>query len=1005
VNTNCIKINLEKEFELMLPSFNIQTGNEKVCGISFEIKGTVGIVAHPDCFKTYESNGSLLQFVKVRNMQYEMQYDKDIFRLNVCEHWQTMNIEAFVKTNASILEYGLRFFGNGEVVIRNIKITQDEFSDNSPIQGPPYVKWINSLNAHIKYEQDIKEFKSQRKTLPDHILPYMELTPQAIIDLVPDRRGLGSYSKEYMWDPRNPDVITDKTTGEAVDFIKDYPVSGYDEIEAPSGEILRYDYHKRPCQRSLKQIFTFVPSYPGPDEDDLRQYYDPEYEKIYLDKFMVSVRMECFYEAALILAEYFNTTGDMEAGIRAAIIFYKITKSIPDWPIFGRPDWNYHLEGFFPPDAYERWFAWIADSYNWYTPATGAHLNKLIKIYENIKNEQIWEQASVIVGQDARNATVQGILHIIRMSLKYDAYYRTDIWKYFHNTMGTQLKGLISAGLSIGSPEVIHYVINKAKSAFGYLFMADSMFPESVAYLHDVAGEINEALSVVEGYSDPQGYIALLDNNHISCFRPEDEIPNYKNVMYLCEHRMFYPDGSVMTIHDTWAESQYSQYHNGGRSNDCDKLNPNARKKSEPFLLPDFGHAIIGAGESENCAEAHIHYSGHYNHSHEDMLNFVLWAYGDELVSDIGYTHLGGYIYTSLSHNLVVVDGQNQNGSSRSGNLLNWFTPSDCSMVMQASASKCAYNQADQYRRAIIGIHLEDGENLFLDIFEVEGGSRHEWMANSCADYTQNAQISIEPYKKFDNLDEYGNALIPEKVKKLGSSVDKHLPNDKPGEKSQYYGAFRNVKVCRNNAPWNATITPAFPDGEDFLGAGGRAKSKTFKPGLRINWVAPTDGEVMLCDAPRHRYFKELTFLEDAMANWNKNVMPKVIVRRNGEALNSTFVALWEPFKENTFVDSYEKINGINDSQGIGVNIQAKNTKIKAFYRKNENADIITSGNISIDGEFLVIKEKTLSETEVKPVLISIPEKAFLLVKLMLSLQAGVTLPLLRVVRMMMVFI
>ncbi|WP_214630532.1 heparinase II/III domain-containing protein [Paenibacillus agaridevorans] len=967
MTTNVLGLTIENEAEWMLPAFELERWNEDVLGISFEIRGTPGIVVHPECFRAYKEDANPYQTVKVRNRQYDMLYDQNTSRVRVNDSWQTMYLEAFVKANMIRLEYVLKLFGTGEVAIRNIRTQRGGFPDHPVVQGAPYPQWINNLKAHTEYEREVGELKSERRELPSHILPYLELSPCSIYELVPDRRGLGKYAEHYGWDPRKPDILIDRTTGEPVRYEEEFPVSGYDEVIGPSGEKWIYPYHKRPWNKTLEEIFTFVPSYPGPDDDDLKRYYDPQFEKIYLDRFMVSTRMECFQEAARILAEYYHTTGDMEAGIRAAVILLKLARSVPHWPIFGKPDWNYHyILAFFDPDEYERWFAWIADTHFWQTPATGAHLKKMLAIFEPLKSPIIWKQVSELGFPQAREDVIDGILHIVRMSLRFDAYYRTDIWRYFHNTIGLQLNGLVMAALSIGCPEIIHYVIGKAKAAFGYLFMADGMFPESVSYLHDVAGDIDEALRHIRGYSDPLGYTSQLDDSHIEYFDPEHVLPGYKHIMYLCKQRMFYPDGSVMTIHDTWAESQYSQYHQVRISNEIPDKDLNRRNISEPFLLPDFGHAIIGSGEGTDCAEGHLHYSGHWNHSHEDMLNFTLWAHGDELVSDIGYSHLGGYIYTAAAHNLVVVDGNNQAFSSEGGNLLHWHSPDGRTMVMQAEAPHIAYPEARKYRRAVIGIPIAKGRSVFLDLFEVSGGNRHEWMANGCADYSQTAEMTLQPDRYLDNLDDNGISLNPEAGALSGEDFNWEglLPRDEPGGRSHYYGAFSNVSVYRDDTPWQITMTPAFPHGELFPGAGARAASAEPKPGLRLHWLAPAGGEVMLCEAPRHRYHRELANLQEATLNWNQNVMPKVIVRRDGSELDSTFVALWEPFQNETFVQSCERMDGIAGIDGEGVRIRTEDTVIQVLYRKSETSGPLVSGPISMDGSFLIIKEKTIAEAD-----------------------------------------
>ena len=97
-----------------------------------------------------------------------------------------------------------------------------------------------------------------------------------------------------------------------------------------------------------------------------------------------------------------------------------------------------------------------------------------------------------------------------------------------------------------------------------------------------------------------------------------------------------------MTVHDTWPISHGF----------------NGRTQTTSRIWPAFGHAILGRGSDDSQMEAHLDFSGSYGHAHADTLSFGLWAFGEELLSDIGYTHTyWGWAGSSLSHNLVVVDG------------------------------------------------------------------------------------------------------------------------------------------------------------------------------------------------------------------------------------------------------------------------------------------------------------------------------------------------------------
>ncbi len=239
--------------------------------------------------------------------------------------------------------------------------------------------------------------------------------------------------------------------------------------------------------------------------------------------------------------------------------------------------------------------------------------------------------------------------------------------------MAGELTMFIETGRALGCPELVHYAFKKIAAAYRYNFMADGMLPESTSYVEDMVGGIKRLLTAsAEGYSDPPGYTARINGRHIENFDPNREIPLFSKSLQVME-RLRFPDGSPTTMHDTWAASQSSVPKRD--------LSP-----VRPFLLPDFGHAILGSGKNPNAFEAHLHYSGYYNHGHQDALTFTLWAYGEELTADIGYDHQGAYKKSSVSHDLVAVNSKTQASADvHRGDLLAWFAPDDGCQIVQAA--------------------------------------------------------------------------------------------------------------------------------------------------------------------------------------------------------------------------------------------------------------------------------------------------------------------------------
>jgi hypothetical protein len=131
------------------------------------------------------------------------------------------------------------------------------------------------------------------------------------------------------------------------------------------------------------------------------------------------------------------------------------------------------------------------------------------------------------------------------------------------------------------------------------------------------------------------------------------------------------------------------------------------------------------------------------------------------------------------------------------------------------------------------------------------------------------------------------------------------------------------------------------------------------KPGLRLHMLAPQDGEPILCWTPRHRYFHELV-LESTpdiyWAWWNVNLMPKVVVRRQGTDLDSTFVAVWEPFQQTPSLTDAVLLPDIPERDGVGVRMRAPSTTATILYRRPESQATLKTDTLTTNGRFTTLR-------------------------------------------------
>ncbi|MEK6796962.1 MAG: heparinase II/III family protein [Spirochaetota bacterium] len=876
--------------------FPVSGADEDVYGITLDASGPIGSRLSPYRYVLRDKDGKTINDEYINGTRYpSLGGDAEIRRF-----------ELLIQKRSAELAVTLALDEGGPVTIKNVHCVRGGFPADPPVPEAPYVHWIRSLKADaaLAAKAPLMKFGSggarysertcftdvsdeEEAQLKTDVAPYRSLAVADLMKLVPDRRpfafSAGRFgSAPFIWTPAEPDVIRTKE-GAVFDFRTKYPVKGSETVTAPSGKSVTYEYCAVP-----------------PDDTIFKG------RRAYLDYFLTTSRINALCKAAQSMALLYRKNGDREYGIRSAAILWTLARAIPDWPVRGQMDWNSppsenHL---FPSDLY-RWFSFIytggSGTSEWYLPESGFS-TEFARWYDLIRDAPFWDDLPRQEG-NARAETENGLMHIARMMLMRDAYYRYSEFVIYHNLSGSAHQTYITLGRALGCPDLVHYGARKAFATIRKSFMADGVFPESTTYALDQMNRQKGAFDALIGHRDPAGY-RYADGKRFDDFTaPENEEPFYR-VAVDALNRQGYPDGGRLTIHDAWSRTGWLPRAYAPEMPE--------RNTVVPHLFPSFGHGITGLGEragSDMRMEAHLHYSGNYNHHHADMLGFILWAYGDELVNDIGYANPGKYAGTSAAHNLVVVDKSSQvREGIHAGGTLAWHAREGASQVIQADGSTAVYPQCPVYRRLLVLVPFGPGRNAVVDIFEVSGGTTHDWMANGCGDHPQSAETTLKNGRTIASLAPNGVPLLDPLP--FGSDSKSAQKYDAYGTEDRFYGAFRNVQIYANAAPWTMTFRDTGPVPKGTVWAGERAQSTDPKPGLRLHWIAPLDGEAMLCDAPSQRYRDTREKLSEATKAWPDILMKKVIVRRTGASLESVFTAVWEPFNGTPFLTGASPIAG-----------------------------------------------------------------------------------------------
>ncbi len=898
-------MNSEETLIFKLPSI---ASTETICGVSFKVRGERGSKLVPVQVLAKDGAGKKLSV-------FSFGKGGPFFERVLTGGWQDISYEFALRREASVIELTHRVDAENGVVFDALKLTPGGFPLNPPVKAAPYFDWINSLCCEPVFEMclsvDIAELNGC-----ENITRYLEYSPAELVAMVPAHRPFVSpsfpHDFELEWRISHPEDLFDRK-GNRVDYRLMYPVNGHDAAVNTSGKVSRYGFH-----------------------------ITAEGKKIYTEGLMDSARVLTLWRVAEATAGEYSRSGNEEYALRAAALIYGICSSARDWPRFGKEEWNAKEERFFLPDEYEYWFTWFGTGI-WYIPETGELLSFLSTVFSVVDNESVWRQLSECFDEDVRSVVTETILYFAVQSLKQDAFHRHDMWKFYHNTIGGQIRGFVAAGKVCGCPELIHYAINKAVQCLVHTFMPDGSFPESAGYMKVITGGIMRALSQVEGHSDPEGYVSRLGGVRYDEFCLLEHYPKLRMINHIMEELSF-PDGTEVSAHDSFAKTVYVT----GYWWEPETVSlPEHYSDPGRYLLPCFGHCSLGMGNEKQPTEAHLHFSGCYNHGHLDALNFCLWSRGEELVGDIGYTHLGGYGIGTLVHNLVLVDRFNQlSGDAGTLEIYGEFEGGTAAMA----DCRRVYPMVERYARGIVTLDLGEGRHIVVDVFDVRGGSSHEWMANGSLERRQDLLThGLERIGESDNLG--GGARFEQTVGlQTGSTMDPELPRETPGEQSVYLGAVYN---CRTFRAANAAKIDWIPRDEMDEGMAPFIIPASEASHLALHLPYAHRSEVTTCEMPRNRYYRELQNLTKAMESWNRNLMQKVILRRKGKDLESLFWAIWEPSQGESRISVSPFEEGIGKCEGVRIN--ADEVSVTVLYNRGVEAIGISDHGISTNARLVII--------------------------------------------------
>ena len=736
-------------------------------------------------------------------------------------------------------------------------------------------------------------------TLKKRVAPLLDMPDEKIAALVPARRPIGDTSLANMgpeyrgklgWTPRVPQHLS---IG-GMSFIPEerFTIPEVTKVTGPDGTEWEYEYAVNKAGK-----------------------------RVYVTSVRDAVARDWLMRAAKTLSTLYAATGDTAYARKAAVIVAQFAAVYPGYPIYGKTS-SKGKSMFFHKEPYPvhtgKWGSWY--------PVELKLIEPLVLAYDAIRSSGVIEDLSQAWKRDLRQEIeTDFLLDNCRLIQRYDKWHANTLAFRTHNVQPYKCRAMIAIGRTIERPELVHYAYSFVKEAIDRRIGLDGVFPESPSYHGQMIGNLGTALKYLEGYTDPTGYVDPLTKRRFDNVDPAVEFPTFAKATEFQRESAF-PDGRVLMVHDTWPR-QHAHFK---------------RTHTTSRIWPVFGHAVLGRGRDAAQMEAHLNYGPDFGHGHQDTLNLILWACGEELLSDVGYTYTyRGWARGALAHNLVVVDGMNQETGGFSvintphdtvgGRITCWAPIKDGFGVIEAEDVK-SYPQCSTYRRTIMLVEDNETNAFVVDVFDVIGGSQHDFLAHGSADKDQRLTFD-KPLTSFaDSLAADGKIKLPTPTRAYYGTSDVGKDFDKYGVLSQYWGNIRHVRQTQGPGPWQGTFSGSAPTDAR----------------LRMHLLAPIDCELYAGEAPSIRRAEEDT---SKIENY---MMPILTARRRGTNLTSRYVVVWEPYQPEPWLHDVRLGHASGD--GIVVEARTDNARYRVFWSPAD-AEGLAHDGAQFSGRFACLRE------------------------------------------------
>ena len=686
------------------------------------------------------------------------------------------------------------------------------------------------------------------------------------------------------WDPFNPDVITDKNTGDVF----------------PSAEF----------PNNYSETFTNLRG----NAIQVLSYKDSSGKVYYFNAFVDHQKKIWLYKQVRYLSELYYLTGREDYARRVALILYEWSKYNPEylnlnhnateWIHSQKRGWDDNgnpLYGTKPYGHYEkrndgRWMTEINDD--------------LLRAYDLTYFSEAYEA----LGEDARKSMEDNLL-ANRADFVLLNSFDDPGGSLLRNNLINYVKGFASTGRVLERPDYMHYAYEFCHVMAEYMaFTRDPYWGEGTSYLDTVLTTFGDTYERMIGYSDPPGYISHITGLHISDAYAELERERLflETVRNDSRRLLINPMGVSPFMHDTWSLSMTQQSGNFAPLH-----------QSTSVLLDGFGEAVLGSGAEANQLQTRLHFSAdrQLGHAHGDMLNLTLTAFGQYAIDDIGYSKSNYRTWThySLSHNTVVVDRKSYKALDKGNVTL--YDDDETTPLIQVNDNG-AQGRPKTFRRTVAQNGIDEEHPYVIDIFEVAGGGKiHDYVLHG-ARFTEQTVETDVPITKMEQERPLleGNEVWKEPDRELapivadGYGVFTNV-YEKQGVQNSFYVDF---KYTNPYGPINGDADPpVYVADERVLNRWQTSGLTEPMAGLRAHFIVDEADEntaLYIGDTPSLK-LESLYPDEPPQARQSKSVI--VRHRSAAEGLSSKFITVLEPYEYSRGIRQIQQLTAENGKNAV----------------------------------------------------------------------------------------